>query len=530
MRLFFNGPIHTMDADHPTAEALLVDDEGRIRSVGDLRELERPGVERVDLAGRTLIPGFNDAHVHVSWLGLLLTQLVDVRIHQAPDIPAVIERFAERAQREAPGTWLRGNGYNEALLPEGRHLTRDDLDLASRDHPTYLVRTCGHIAVANSRALELAGISSETPNPPGGVILHDAAGEPNGILQETAMELVGRLIPEASDEEMAAAIEAAMQHQLRLGITSATDPNPTPSQVAIYRQLEREGRLPVRINLLPGRRFGEELAPLAEHFVSDRLRIDSVKFFADGGMTSATAAVSIPYRETGTTGVLIYEDEALADLMWEAHTQGYRIATHANGDVALEQVISIYELLHEREPRPALRHRIEHLALPTPDHLARCARLGVMAATQAVFISAMGATFRRYMPETYFERAYGLRAMLDAGLDAALSTDAPVVPDDNPLIGLKAAVDRLDHAGNPLGAGQAVTMEEALYAYTMGGAILSGDEENRGSLTPGKWADLAVLSGDPLATPTEDLLYLRVEQTWVGGELAYERAERARAE
>ncbi len=527
MRLFFNGPIHTMDAGQPTAEALLVDDDGRIHGVGGLHELDQPGVERVDLAGRTLVPGFNDAHVHVSWLGLLLTQLVDVRIHQAPDIPAVIARFAERAGREAPGTWLRGNGYNEALLPEGRHLTRDDLDRASTEHPIYLVRTCGHIAVANSRALDLAGITARTPNPPGGVILHDATGKPNGILQETAMELVGRLIPEASDEEMAAAIEAAMQHELSLGITSATDPNPTPSQVDIYRQLEREGRLSVRINLLPGRRFGDALAPLAEHFVSDRLRIDSVKFFADGGMTSATAAVSLPYRETGTTGVLIYEDEELADLMWEAHQQGYRIATHANGDVALEQVISIYELLHEREPRPDLRHRIEHLALPTPEHLARCAKLGVMAATQAVFLPAMGATFRRYMPEAYFERAYGVRAMLDAGLDVALSTDAPVVPDDNPLIGLKAAVDRRDHAGHPLGAAQAVTVEEALFAYTMGGAILSGDAANRGSLAPGKWADLAVLSGDPLATPTEALLDLRVEQTLVGGELVYKWNEGA---
>ncbi len=525
MRLFHNGPIHTRDVEQPASEAVLVNDDGRIHSVGNLRDFEQPGVERIDLGGRTLIPGFNDAHVHVSWLGLLLTQLVDVRIHQAPNIPAVIESFAERARREAVGTWLSGNGYNEALLPEGRHLTRDDLDQASAEHPIYLVRTCGHIAVVNSRALELAGITVATPNPPGGVILHDASGEPNGILQETAMELVGQLIPEPSDSEMAAAIEAAMQHQLRLGITSATDPNPTPSQVAIYRQLDHEGRLSVRINLLPGRRFGDSLAPLAEHFVSDRLRIDSVKFFADGGMTSATAAVSIPYRETGTQGVLIYEEEELTDLMWEAHAQGYRIATHANGDVALEQIILIYELLHERDPRPDLRHRIEHLALPTPDHLARCAKLGVMAATQAVFLPAMGATFRRYMPEPYFDRAYGIRAMLDAGLDVALSTDAPVVPDDNPLLGLKAAVDRLDHAGNPLGAAQAVSPREALYAYTMGGAILSGDEVNRGSLTPSKWADLAVLSGDPLATPVENWLDLRVEQTWVGGELVYERNE-----
>jgi predicted amidohydrolase YtcJ len=224
----------------------------------------------------------------------------------------------------------------------------------------------------------------------------------------------------------------------------------------------------------------------------------------------------------GSHGVLIFEDtEAMTDLMWEAHSHGFRIGTHSNGDVALEQVIGIYELLHERDPQPGLRHRIEHLALPTPDHLARCARLGVMAATQTVFLPAMGATFRRYMPEVYYPRAYGVRAMLDAGLDVALSTDAPVVPDDNPLLGLKAAIDRLDHAGAPLGEAQAITPDEALYAYTMGGAILSDDAENRGSITPGKWADLVVLSGDPLTTPPEALLNLNVEQTYVGGALVY---------
>ncbi|MCX6046977.1 MAG: amidohydrolase family protein, partial [Chloroflexi bacterium] len=235
------------------------------------------------------------------------------------------------------------------------------------------------------------------------------------------------------------------------------------------------------------------------------------------------AAISIPYRETGTKGVMIWESEELADQMWVAHSNGYHIGTHANGDVALEQVIRIYELINARQPRPDLRHRIEHLALPTAEHLQRCAALGVMAATQTVFLPAMGATFRRYMPESYYPRVYGVRAMLDAGLTVALSTDAPVVPDDNPLIGLKAAVDRLDHAGNPLGADQAITPREALYAYTMGGAILSGDEANRGSITPGKWADLVVLSGDPLTTPTAQMLDLHVVQTYVGGELVYER-------
>lgn len=523
MKLFYNGIIHTIDSVQPTVEAVLVGDDGRIAAVGAFATLEKVGATKIDLAGRTLIPGFNDAHVHVSWLGMLLKRLVDCRIHVAPNIPTIVQRLAERAQTQPAGTWVEGIGYNEALLPEGRHLTRHDLDQASTAHPIVVTRTCGHISAANSLALQLAGITAETPDPPGGVIVRDAQGEPTGVLQETAMTLVAHLIPEPTAAETAEALRAAMRHELSLGITSATDPAPTPSQVAIYRQLEAAGELSVRINLLPNRRDGETLYPLPEKYVSATLRIDSVKFFADGGMTSATAAISIPYRETGAKGVLIWESEDLADQMWAAHSQGYRIGTHANGDVALEQVISTYELLNERQPRPDLRHRIEHLALPTPEQLQRCAKLGVMAATQTVFLSAMGATFRRYMPESYYPRAYGVRAMLDAGLTVALSTDAPVVPDDNPLLGLKAAIDRLDHAGDPLGAAQAVTPYEALYAYTMGGAILSGDEANRGSITPGKWADLVVLSGDPLTTPPEQLLDLVVEQTYVGGALLYEK-------
>jgi predicted amidohydrolase YtcJ len=523
MLLFYNGVIHSMDTAFPNPEAVLVGEDGRIRALGTVAQLDRPGVAHVNLHGRTLIPGFNDAHVHVSWLGLLLTQLVDCRIHVAPNIPAIIEQLAARAQSEPAGVWVQGIGYNEALLPEGRHLTKDDLDQASTTHPIVVTRTCGHIAVANSLALHLAGITSATPNPPGGVIVHDEQGQPTGILQEDAMTLVNQLIPAPSEAEMAAAIRAAMQHELSLGITSATDPAPTPTQVAVYRQLEANGELSVRINLLPIIRDGDKIYPLPEKFVSDTLRIDGVKFFADGGMTSATAAISIPYRETGTKGVMMWEDEELADQMWRAHSHGFHIATHANGDVALEQVIRTYELLNERDHRPELRHRIEHLALPTLEHLQRCAKLGVMAATQTVFLSAMGATFRRYMPEAYYQRAYGVRAMLDAGMTVALSTDAPVVPDDNPLLGLKAAIDRLDHAGNPLGAEQAITPSEALYAYTLAGAILSGDEENRGSITPGKWADLVVLNRDPLATPADQMLTLHVEQTYVGGRLVYER-------
>ncbi len=526
MLLFHNGNIHTIDSRFPRAEAVLVGDDGRIAAVGSLADCEASsalGSKRLDLGGRTLIPGFNDAHVHIWKLGLLLTRQVVANKATAPDIESIIQRFRDKASTLPAGTWITGRGYNEADLPERRHPSAADLDFASSDHPIALTRTCGHMIVANTAALRLAGITAATPNPPGGVIVRDEAGQPTGLLQETAMGLLTRVIPEPSDEEMGVAIRACHQHQLSLGITSATDPLLLPLHTRVYRRLDERGELAVRTNGMPIRRpdGGSETLPLPERYVSDFLRIDSVKFFADGGLSGATAAISQPYKVTNDHGVLRFETAELIELAYEAHAAGFRIGTHAIGDVALDQIIHVYETLQRRLLRPELRHRIEHLGLPDAEHLRRCRALNIMAIPQTVFLPALGSAFRRYLPDAYISRCYPVRAMLDAGLLVALSSDAPVVPDDNPLLGMKAAIDRLDPVGQPIAADQAITAEEALFAYTMGGAIASGDDANRGSLTPGKWADLAVLSGDPLNTPAAELLRLRVEQTYVGGRLVY---------
>lgn len=526
MILFHNGIIHTMDPRYPAPEAVLTGEDGHIPAVGSLAACEaaaKPGTQRVNLAGRTLIPSFNDAHVHIWKVGLLLTKQVDTRRALAPDIESIISRFHERAQILPAGTWITGRGYNETELPERRHLTRLDLDAASPDHPIALTRTCGHMIVANSLALHLANINAETADPPGGVIVRDESGEPTGLLQETAMGLLNRAMPEVSDDDMAEAIKAANRHQLSVGITSATDPLLTPAILNVYRQLEANHELAVRVNGLPIRRpdGGKETLPLPERFISDKLRIDCVKFFADGGLSGATAALSVPYKVTGGQGVLRFETDELTELMWEAHDAGFRIGTHAIGDVALEQIISVYEELHRRKPN-GLRHRIEHLGLPDADMLKRCKAIDVIAVPQTVFLPALGASFRRYLPDAFIPRCYPVRAMLDAGLTVALSSDAPVVPDDNPILGMKAAIDRKDHAGEPIAPEQAISAYEALYGYTMGGALASDDGKNRGSLTPGKWADMVILSGNPLTTPPDSLLDLQVEQTFVGGKPAYE--------
>lgn len=525
MILFHNGIIHTIDLKIPQAEAVLTGADGRIMVVGARTEVEaaaKAGTRRVDLGGRTLIPGFNDAHVHIWKLGLLLTIQVVANKAAAPDIERIIERFRARATGLPLGTWITGRGYNEAELPERRHLTRHDLDLASMNHPIALTRTCGHMIVANSLALKLAGVTRDTVNPPGGVIVRDEQGEPTGLVQETAMGLLTRVIPEPSEAEMSAAIQAANHHQLSLGITSATDPLLTPFHLRVYRQMEAQGELVVRVNGMPIRRpdGGTETLPLPERFVSDFLRIDTVKFFGDGGLSGATAAISQPYKVTGERGVLRFETDELTALMWEAHEAGFRIGTHAIGDVTLDQVIGVYETLHRRKPN-GQRHRIEHLGLPSAEHLRRCKALDVIAVPQTVFIPALGTNFRRYVPDEFLPRCYPVRAMFDAGLTVALSSDAPVVPVDNPLLGMKGGIDRLAPDGEAIAAEQAITPWQALWGYTMGGAIASGDADNRGSLTPGKWADMTILSGDPLTTPVERLLEIKAEETYVGGKLVY---------
>jgi predicted amidohydrolase YtcJ len=318
-------------------------------------------------------------------------------------------------------------------------------------------------------------------------------------------------------------IDAALRHQLSLGITSTADCGVSPALLSAYRSLDAGRGLAARVNVMPLRTIDGEAAPVAlpERVVSDMLRVDTVKFLADGGLSGATAALSVNYRHAPHHGVLRFDDAELGALCRESHDAGWRIATHAIGDVAIDQVLGIYGGLG---PHPrGLAHRIEHFGVPTADQVGRAARLRVIAAPQTIFIRALGRNFRHCLPDGFLPRTYPIRAMLDAGVRVALSSDAPVVEDDNPLAGIEAAVTRRDADGQPIAPEQAITIAEALRAYTMGGAIASGDESNRGSIEPGKWADLAVLSADPTATDPDHLSAIRVEMTLVAGRVVYER-------
>jgi predicted amidohydrolase YtcJ len=520
--VLYNGVVLTQGRT-ASAQAVGIRDGRIVFAGGNEAALDAAGssTRRIDLGGRTVVPGFNDAHAHIWKIGQLLTTMLDLR--RVVSIEELVRAVRQVSDRLPEGAWLLGRGYNEATLAEKRPPTRDDLDRAAPKRPVVLTRTCGHICSVNSTAFERAAIGSDTAAPVGGLIERDSRGRANGLLHETAIGLMKQAMPLPSRSEYEAMIGAGVRHQLSLGITSSADCGVTPEILAAYRALDSRAELPARVNVMPLRRVDGVPAPLPlpARFRSDMLRVDTIKFLADGGLSGATAALSVNYRHAPHKGVLRFAPDELAQLCRETHGAGWRIATHAIGDVAIEQTLDIYESLG-RHPE-GLAHRIEHFGLPDAAQLGRAARLGVIAAPQAIFIHSLGRNFRNYLPDSFLPRTYPIRAMLDAGVRVALSSDAPVVEEDNPLAGMMAAMLRRDLDGERIAPEQAITAAEALYGYTMGGAIASGDEANRGSVEPGKWADLAVLTGNPLTMDAEALMEIKVDMTLVAGRMAFER-------
>ena len=525
--LLINGSVVTMDggADPgPPRPSAVLFRNGRIARVGATKDLlaeGRPNTEVIDLGGRTVIPAFTDAHAHIWKIGHLLTTMLDLR--RVASLDALVALARAREPGLPPGQWLLGRGFNEIAMREKRKPTRHDLDLVAEDRPVVFTRTCGHIYAVNSAALKAAGIDSATPAPVGGVIEHDENGNPNGILHETAMGLVNRVMPPPAASDYEAMISAGLRHQLSLGITASSDCGVAPELLDVYLKMDERDALPARISVMPLRRVDgrSEPVPLPRRYTSDMLRVDTVKFLADGGLSGATAALSVPYRHAATRGTLRFDPKDLGALCQESHAEGWTIATHAIGDVAIDMVLSIYESLG---PTPrTTRHRIEHFGLPDAEQIKRAARLGVISVPQTIFIRELGCNFLEMIPESLLHRTYPIRAMLDAGLVVALSSDAPVVEDDNPLAGMHAAVTRRIRNGSALLPEQGITQYESLRGYTIDGAFAGGWSDVRGSTSAGKWADVAVLSADPLRCEPDELLDITVDMTFLAGNRVYER-------
>ncbi|MDN5789461.1 MAG: amidohydrolase [Micrococcales bacterium] len=504
--VYAGGPIYPQ-ADGRAVEALAVRD-GRVLHAGTLEDARTAAGTRArlhDLGGVTLLPGLTDAHVHVWKVGQLRTTMLDLR--ETASLDDLARQVRRRHAELPPGAWLWGRGWNEIRL--GAVPDRTLLDTLAPGRPVLLTRTCAHIHAVSTAALHRASIHPDTPPPPGGEIDYEL-----GRLTETAYGLVSGAMPAPSQAQYEEWILAGLDDLKALGFTAVTDAAVDPPLHAAYLALDAAGRLPIRVNLLCIRRpdGSTETLPLPEKHLSPRLRCDSVKLFGDGGLSGATAAVSVPYRnvEPPSRGVLRFETEDLYELVRETHVAGFRVGAHAIGDVALDQILGVYARLEQEYPQGP-RHRIEHFGLPSAEHLRLARELRVIAVPQPVFLHELRANYDRFMPAELAGQVFPLRAYFDAGLDVAFSSDGPVVRDLRPLAGVQAAV------AEPYVPGMAVTLAQALGAYTRGGAVAHGDEHERGSLAPGNLADLTVVGGDPFHTEPQDLSEIAVRGAVLAG-------------
>jgi predicted amidohydrolase YtcJ len=519
--ILHHGHVVTLDPDRPEASVVVVRDE-RIVAVGGAELLDAYAApETVDLGGRTLLPGFVDSHTHLRGRPERFVPLAGV-----PSIAALGDRIEAKRRALGPGEWITGYGWSEDELVEGRRPNRFDLDSAVPDAPVLLTRAGGHSAVANSLALELAGIDATTPDPDGGVIERDADGEPTGVIRER-QDLVSALVPPATEAELEASLVRTLREQFALGITSFTDaakePDDWPRWLRVYAA--HGDTLPrARVQMLwPG---AATMATLVRTGGTDpdHLALGPVKVFADGGFTGPAAYTKDPYLGQGDyRGYLTRPEPELRALIAEVHEAGYQLGVHAIGDAAIELTVDALADALERTPRPDHRHYLNHFSMrPSDATMERMADHGIAITQQPNFTYTLEGRYVANLDGWRLEHNNPLRSPMDHGIHVAISSDILPI---GPMVGLYAAVTRKGRSGRVFGADEAITIEEALRAYTVDGAWLVFAEADRGSVEPGKLADLIELSADPLTIDPEALLDVQVLRTWLGGRLVYERGE-----
>lgn len=526
--LIHGGPILTMDPDRPLVEAVLLE-LGRVRATGDLATvsaLAGPRTERIDLDGRLACPGLDDAHAHIMGIGFAQAQL-DISPDAVDSIAAIQRSLAER-ERTVPGNgWIVGQGYDQASLGERRHPTRADLEAVVSHRPVLLWRSCHHIAVANGAALAAAGVDRSTANPSDGTFDRDARGELTGVLRETAASHVAAAQPDATEDEIAAALQQGGMACRRLGLTSATEAGiRTATELRAYQRLWAAGDLPVRSTLMMIIDDTlDELVSLgiATGFGNDWLRIGPAKLFADGSIGGRTARLREPYLEDGDNrGIWVLPPEDIQTKVERAHVAGFQVGIHAIGDAAIQAVLDAYANVQARHFRPDPRHRIEHCSLPDAAMLDRVAELGVVPIPGTSFLHYTRSAYLENVGEQRTRYAYAMRTFAERGIIAAASSDAPVVPVD-PLLGIQTMVSRTDRLGESLWPEERIGVEDALRAYTANAAFATHSETRKGMLREGFLADLTVFDSDLRQVPPGDITRQAVDLTITDGEVVHVR-------
>lgn len=528
--LLYNGRVLTMDRARPEAMAVGIR-QGRVVAVGtesDVRGALPTSVEAIDLAGRTAVPGLNDAHAHPMGVGLAS---LDIDLTATADrnrtVASLVDLVHHAAASRPAGAWIIGRGYDQARLADQRHPTRFDLDPVSPNHPALLIRACHHIGVANSAALARAGISASTADPAGGLIDRDDHGEPTGVVREAALGLVRDAIGEPTKDQIVAALEVAGQVFLANGVTSVAEAGiGRPEELAAYQRLRTAGRLRVRTYLMM--MLDQMLDPLEElgittGFGDHVLRIGPVKLFADGSIGGRSARMRQPYLGTDdTVGLWMQPPDELMAKVARAHRAGFQVAIHAIGDAAIELVVASYEAAMREDPRADPRHRIEHCSIIDEALLDRIASLGIVPVPGTSFLHAFLDAYLDNLGEERIRYAYGMASFARRGIVAAASSDAPVVP-ISPVTGLQTMVTRRDARDRPIWPEEAVPLDDALRAYTVNGAYASFEEGDKGTLAPGMIGDVAVFETDLSAVEPVELGTINVDLAIVSGKVVFDR-------
>jgi predicted amidohydrolase YtcJ len=524
-----NGYTLTTKGDLVQFTSIAFDDAGRIIAVGASADVaaKAPGAKRIDMQGRTLLPGLIDAHGHVFGLGQQLTQL---DLFYSTSLGGALKSIGEYAAANPGHPWLRGRGWNQENWKLGRFPTAAELDAVVSDRPVWLERVDGHAGWANSRALALAGITKATPDPVGGKIVRDANGEATGVLVDTAQDLLTKVLPPQTEAESRLMLDRALGELARMGLTSVHDAGVDVTQDRLYRAYADAGKLTTRVYGMIGG-AGADFDTLAKNgplkdYGNGMYALRAVKLYSDGALGSRGAALIKPYSDDAHShGLLFFKSAEMDALMTKAMRRGYQVNVHAIGDAGNKQILDIYRKEVTATKSSAQRHRIEHAQVVQPADIPRFKSIGIIPSMQPTH-----ATSDKNMAETRvgpdrIKGAYAWRTFLHQGSRIACGSDFPV-ESSNPFFGLHAAVTRQDAQGQPVAGwypNEAMSLKEAFRCFTLDAAYAGHREDSLGSLEAGKQADFIIVDQDLFKMPTYDIHKTGVLETWVAGKQVFKK-------